>query len=384
MRAGHRGALAALPTPDAEPEREGEALLDDDVDLAVGVLVDPGVTAGGHHVETGAAVRIRADEPVVADGAHGDRSRAHRRVAHRRDPCVARRGNHHGRHRSRCHGIAERRRRRAPGEREVDDLRPLGHRPVDALDDRGVVTRPVLVEDLAREDLGQRRNPRDSRGVVRGLRDRTGDVRAVAVVVVGVRVIVDEVVPREDSPGVSQVPATGPHAGVEHRHDDVLAGGGGPSRLGIRGPLVGRAVGLHVPLLRVERVVGRRRRVDGAVALGEAHVGPAPIGRQRAVHVAARDDVDARARQAPHRRCPGRTVRRGRDRPGARRVGPKGHEQLTAPPAGRTATATGACSGIGNTRARQQHTREHRSCEHPPPRNASRQHRSATPSRNRR
>jgi hypothetical protein len=107
-------------------------------------------------------------------------------------------------------------------------------------------------EDLERHDLRPVGQADDAAAVVRRLGDRPGAVRAVAVVVAGVGVVVDEVV-AVDEVGDAQVRggqalrALVADAGVDHGDDHAAAGGVAPG--------VARPDHLHVPLLPVERVV---------------------------------------------------------------------------------------------------------------------------------
>ena len=119
------------------------------------------------------------------------------------------------------------------------------------------------------------------------LRDRPGHVRAVAVIVVGVGAIGDEVVGLHEAEalqildGVERAVILVGDAGVEHRDDHPLAVG--------ELPRVGHADLAHVPLLGVAGVVGEA----GPAVLGRRDLGGDHLARRQRVHRVGLGDLDA-------------------------------------------------------------------------------------------
>jgi hypothetical protein len=137
----------------------------------------------------------------------------------------------------------------------------------------GHVARRVGAEDLDRHDARPPGQAGDAHAVVAARRDDARDVRAVAVVVGGIAVAVDEVGPVDvvdDAVGVvvdavaGHLAGVGPQvrrevamrevdAGVDHRHGDVAAGDLRPRAGGSHGP-----VALQRPLVGELRVGSSR------------------------------------------------------------------------------------------------------------------------------
>ena len=117
-------------------------------------------------------------------------------------------------------------------EREVDHARAVVDREAHSLGDRGGVAVAFAVEHAHRHDPHPVRQPGEALAVVGRLRDRAGDVGAVAVAVVGEAVVGDEVPPRHELVAVevgrhAKAPAVGVgDAGVEHRHHHPPPSGG--------------------------------------------------------------------------------------------------------------------------------------------------------------
>ena len=167
-------------------------------------------------------------------------------------------------------------------EREVDHARAVGRRVAHARGHGGHVARRVGAEDLDRHDARAPGEAGDADAVVAAGRDDARDVRAVAVVVGGVAVAVDEVGPVDvvDDAVAVVVDAVAGHlarigpqvgrevamgevdAGVDHGHGDVAARDLRPRAGGAHGP-----VALQRPLVGELRVGssrgGGRGRAEG-------------------------------------------------------------------------------------------------------------------------
>ena len=136
------------------------------------------------------------------------------------------------------------------GEREVDHARAVGDGVAHALGHRRHVTGGVGAEHLDRHDPRAPGEARDADAVVAARGDDARDVRAVAVVVRRVAVVVDEVcavdvvdeavavvvdavarhLARVGPQVGHQVAMRQVHAGVDHRHGDVAARDARPRR----------------------------------------------------------------------------------------------------------------------------------------------------------
>ena len=235
-------------------------------------------------------------------------------------------------------------------------------RVVDALGHPGEGPLAELVEHLHRHDRAAEGEAGHADGVVRGLGDGRGHVRAVVLVVVGVVVAVDEVVAgqerrvapvrrlAEDLARARVGVVLVGDAAVEHRHRH-----GGLSLLDPPGPL-----GVHlgeVPLEGVEAVVG----LEGG-GLGAAHdavrLGVGDLGHPRE----PLDRLgDAEAGLEGHEVVAGRAGAPGLARPARAehpldvaglRAGTEGHDHLAlavgraggAPRTVRTARTTSSCA----------------------------------------
>ncbi len=333
-------------------------LLQDAVGEAVVVLVLRSLAAGRGHVDRRAIVAVGGAGLVVARRHDADHLRVVTGEAQHRPVIVAGRyDDDHVVGRGVVDGVVDHAdAARRPGavatgaERHIDDLRPVVGGPDDALGDVGVGAAAVG-QHLDGHDAGVIGQADDARGAVGAAGHRAGDVGAVIIVVerrAGIGRMADGVVL-----GIQRmaeaVLAVGVDAGIEHGHDHAIAGGHVPGLfcLHLR----------HVPLARVERVVGcraeRGRGVGGhqIVRLDAQHGRVAGLGRQQGVDglgrgriepvPAAEDRIDAggqpgrrrigrqldqhvgrkpRRGQAPHpfaRRARARSIKRGRRRPPA-------------------------------------------------------------------
>ena len=150
-------------------------------------------------------------------------------------------------------------------EREVDDLRALAGGVADARADRDAVAGARAVEHAHGHDPRPVGEAGDAEAVAGRLGDRARDVRAVAVEVVGVGVVVDEVVALDEAVeqvGRALVAVAGRvgDAGVEHRDLDAEPAGAADRveavpRVGRVDPEVLAEVPLHA-LPAAERAAG--------------------------------------------------------------------------------------------------------------------------------
>ncbi len=220
------------------------------------------------------------------------------------------------------------------GHADVDPILGSHHRRVIEGLDRGAGEAVSFgVEELQGHDRGVPVDAGDSVTVVAHGGDRAGDVRPVAVVVHGIAVAVDEVVPVDvvDQPVAVVVDAVrrhfagvGPGVGgqigvgvvdarVDHGHDDAGAARGDVPRFGRVDVGVGRAPGLArvvEPPERVEvvvaghRVVGQRRIEFGVGDVGIA-VEPGFDGARVGVVLGLEKDHALEAQAAEDRRVEG-------------------------------------------------------------------------------
>ena len=202
---------------------------------------------------------------------------------------------------------------------------------------------PSRVEHADRHDLRAVGEAGDAAAVVGALADRAGDVRAVAVLVVGEAVVVDEVVAAHEVAArevgrAAEAPAVGVRdAGVEHRHGHAAPAGAADVDQVLPG--VGRVdagAGEEVPLQRLpaaglagaRRVVrdeGRQARRPGSARRWRPRAGPAARGpwrrrsrrrgsrtRVRGANVRRLSTPTCLAARPPRRRraCSGRRPRR--------------------------------------------------------------------------
>ena len=225
-------------------------------------------------------------------------------------------------------------------EREVDDLRALAGGVADARADRDAVAGARAVEHAHGHDPRPVGEPGDAEAVAGRLRDRARDVRAVAVEVVGVGVVVDEVVALDEAVeqvGRALVPVAGRvgDAGVEHGDLDAEAAGAADRveavpRVGRVDPEVLAEVPLHA-LPAAERAAG----LAGVVRDEAAHVGDQV--RRGAQHAGPALELGDRLRDAlavadlEHPRARGEDVRLARCRSSAaRRRGPAARRRRVA------------------------------------------------------
>jgi hypothetical protein len=151
----------------------------------------------------------------------------------------------------------------------------------------------------------RRRVERDAHraeAVVGRLRDGAGDVRAVALIVVGVRVVGDEAPPAH-APGAGQIGALREGAVVFAR-DARVDDGDGHASARREVPRARRAHARHVPLLAEQRIVGLEHGAHAGEGLGALDAAVAPqlaeqLGHARGAHVG---QVDARRAREPRRR----------------------------------------------------------------------------------
>ena len=114
----------------------------------------------------------------------------------------------------------------------ADDVRPVVRGIVDALYDAEIGGIIVRAQDAHRQDLHVRRDAGAADAVILGGGNDAGAVGAVAVLVHGVVVPVDEVPALDDLALELRVGIV--HAGVQHSHrHPVAAGGHGPGRIGV-------------------------------------------------------------------------------------------------------------------------------------------------------
>ena len=196
MRCRHRRALEEV-VAECAVVRAAERLLQDAIAVAVAVLVDGRIAAGRNNVKRRAVIRIlRAcvveagrtdrDHVCIVGGGVTDGSRA----------VVAGSGDDRD---ALIEGILERifeclRAARA-AEREVHDFGAVVRRKADTVCNRGVRAAPACIEDFYRHDRCAVGNACGTFGVIRALRHRARDVRAVAVVVIRVHIVVHEIIP---------------------------------------------------------------------------------------------------------------------------------------------------------------------------------------------
>ena len=229
--------------------------------------------------------RVGRPRAVRAHGADAHGARVGRRVGHRPGAMVAGRRHHQRTVTARIgDGVLDDAAVAETTQREVEHLGAVVYRPADAVGD---VRRVAGASGVQHLDGHQRRlegDASDALGVVGGLGDGSRHVRAVAVVVVGVLGVMDEVVARCEAhtlevrhPDEGAFRLVG-HACVEDGDDDALAVRYLP---GLR-----HADELQVPLLGVQRVVRRPAlRLVGEQRLCKLDVRTLPNGLQQALHV---------------------------------------------------------------------------------------------------
>ena len=256
--------------------------------LADGLLED--VHAGGGDGDLRAGVGEVREVVAAVRGAHGDGERSVGGGAHV-VRLVASGADHDG---ALVVGVLDRlvHDPRVPGgaQGHVDDVRAVIGRPADALGHVGKRAAAAGVEHLHRHDRGAVGHARAAELVVGRLRDGARDVRAVALVVVGVGGVAHEVPAGDaDRPGevgearVRPVVLAG-HARVDDGHQ------GAATARDVRRVVEPHA--LHAPLLVVHGVVGHEERAHLAVDLHVVHVGAVAQQVERALHVSVRDPHD--------------------------------------------------------------------------------------------
>ena len=172
-------------------------------------------------------------------------------------------------------------------ERQVDHLRAVVGRPADALGDRHRVALAGAVEHADRHQLGPVGQPGHADRVAGALGDRPRDVRAVAVVVVRVGVVVDEVVavdePVAEKSGERRKRAAAGvgDAGVQHGDHHALAAGAPDVDQVLPGVRrVHARAGQEVPL---QRLPAARRAAGAGIGRDEAG-GVRDVARRGAQH----------------------------------------------------------------------------------------------------
>src|SRR5262249_52057993 len=138
--------------------------------------------------------------------------------------------------------------------------------PTDAVGDVRGRAPTVGVQDLHGHEARVEGDAGGADAVVRRLRDRAGDVRAVALIVVRVLVRGDEV-PAGDALGVGEIAALVVRT-VRLARDAGVDDGDRHTAARREVPRARRADALHVPLLFHERVVRREERVHAGERLG--------------------------------------------------------------------------------------------------------------------
>ena len=189
----------------------------------------------------------------------------------------------------------------------VDDFRPFAARVIHALD--GIGDEPVSrrVQKFARHDLDLPANADNTDGVVAHRADRPTDVRAVAVIVVWITRMVDDIdamhivhvtvavvvnaitrnLARIDPHVVGQVFVCIAHAGVNDRHDDVarvvlnVPGGLRADVRAGRAPVNARVVQTPKGTVAITKVVGHSQRLHLIIRLGIFHLAAAAVKRDQ-------------------------------------------------------------------------------------------------------
>ncbi len=203
---GHRGTLKPLIGEVKQVTELGiEGLLEHPVGVTVPILIHAHVPARSHHVQSSAEVGIGSAGRIKADGAYGDGLLVGGGIEDAGFVVVAR-GRHHGHPPPNgvLHRVAQEARWIRPPQAHIDHLSTMIGGPGDAVGHVGVGTISVLVQHLDRHDTRPKGHTGHPFGVVCGLSDGAGDVGAVAVVIVGVVIIVDEIMPLDES-GTGQV-----------------------------------------------------------------------------------------------------------------------------------------------------------------------------------
>ena len=149
---------------------------------------------------------------------------------------------------------------------EVDHLGAVLGRPADAVGDVGRGARAGLAQHLHRHQPRVKGDADPADGVVGRLRDRPGDMRPVALIVVGVLVLGDEVPPAH-ALRLREIAALGEGA-VRLAGDACIDDGDGDAAPGGEVPGSGRADALHVPLVLHQRVVGDEEGANAGERLG--------------------------------------------------------------------------------------------------------------------
>ena len=239
VRRGHAGALE--PAVHALAGGGIDGLLQHATLLARGL-----VPARSGDPYLGAVRGVGSETPFRAYRADGQRPRISGWIRHPPAAAVPRGADHHASAGARVHdGIRHRCRAGPAAQRQVEHTRAVICRPADRIGDGDRSSTSVGAQHLERQEARERRHPRHADGVSRGLRDRAGDVRPVAVIVASVVPAGEEVVAGQQARGIQIVDRRDPGVDDGDRHAR-------PAR-GIPGG--GRSSGLEMPLLGKLRVV---------------------------------------------------------------------------------------------------------------------------------
>ena len=219
---GHRGALVE----EERPTGAVVGLLQDPIGHPVAIQVGAGVAARRHQIDAGAAVGVARHDLYRVDRSDRDGRGVRGRIADIVAVAVISRGAH-DRDVVR-QGVIQRRIEdrvvedlcvRADSQAHVDDLGALVDGPVDALADVGQGAPAAVVEHLHRQDAGAVRQPGRADAVVAGLGDGAGHMGTMAVTIVDVGVVLNDVVAGENTADAVILTAL-TQAGVQHRDRD--------------------------------------------------------------------------------------------------------------------------------------------------------------------
>ena len=244
-----------------------EGLLQYAIGVPVAVLVDAVVATWRHQIDFGAIVGVRRSGLVVANGAHGDAVRVDRRVVDRRVIIACSRNDRDSAAVGVVHGVLQGRRGIGAPQAEIDDLGSVIGSPHDSVNDIAVGSVPIAVQHLDGHDVGVVGDACHSQAVVGGLGDSACHVGAMAVVIVGMAIVIDEV-PSGNEGGCGQIwrlPVDTSkiligNTGVDHGHYDSCPGGYIPGLLHLNQR--------EVPLVGVVRVIRNKVRVPEEVGRG--------------------------------------------------------------------------------------------------------------------
>ena len=151
-----------------------------------------------------------------------------------------------------------------PSQAQVNDLGIVVGGASNGQSDVAVGADALRIERLQRQNPHVGGQPSHAYSVVGRSPDDAGHVRAVAIVVAWVKIPVDVVISRRQTPGELGMRAV--DAGVDHRHHEGIGAEGEIPRLG-------RTDAAHVPLVADVWIVGVAGGMCEVVQLGVAHPG---------------------------------------------------------------------------------------------------------------